>query len=681
MTHPALQLSNLQRLPLGLRMFAMRARNGSAAALGWLAGMTKHQGIPRAQCFLLLPLFYDALASDDIDHLKNLDTLDKLEIDAARERILRVHLALHGFVWVGIDETTPADIIEIFWVRILAWVEFLDQFDESLPIPLRLPNGLEDNEENSPSRYLLYIIALGLGCPLNDAKVENMSGLDIGHRIIYLAARAWSHILVRLELGEDVDWMLGAQAMAAFSTLIERWGRGDVARLTNALRLGCGGTWERSADALVRHIRQVIEDHEFSEPLGIRQLISINAAYYSLVGIDKTFAFRQALVRGGFVGDLVNTLHILVAHPLPPEHVRLMELFLVALGTLLKAQEPQRYMVEALEAGLIPLLFSYGKSSNRQMKTTTVVDMIDWMMSMTVYPSFLRQFEESSNQFREGYDMAPPLLFPIEANDPWSLLIDIAYGRLRTYTEFREGTWTGMHHIRSACGNFECKVLPHEHSAKLKRCSGCQSTFYCSKTCQRADWKSGHRTECAAFALFGPTSVCSAGQRDALATDGFQVNTTRLISTSDRDFQRVILANDYTYERLDLSLKLVEALSNTDIEQTGTFPVVSWDYTVKEWAGFSQGTLYPADIVSLRYGPWLRRAIRSRGKLQLHVVHFEEGGDVHPRPVFLHFPTTALFDGLCELATAHPQPWSEEEAEDVKQTVEDVLKAAEDWTF
>lgn len=36
---------------------------------------------------------------------------------------------------------------------------------------------------------------------------------------------------------------------------------------------------------------------------------------------------------------------------------------------------------------------------------------------------------------------------------------------------------------------------------KLKNCSGCEATFYCSATCQMAAWKGGHKFICAAIKL------------------------------------------------------------------------------------------------------------------------------------------------------------------------------------
>lgn len=38
-----------------------------------------------------------------------------------------------------------------------------------------------------------------------------------------------------------------------------------------------------------------------------------------------------------------------------------------------------------------------------------------------------------------------------------------------------------------------CKVCKAD--AK-QRCSGCVGVFYCSKSCQVADWKNSHKNEC-----------------------------------------------------------------------------------------------------------------------------------------------------------------------------------------
>lgn len=33
-------------------------------------------------------------------------------------------------------------------------------------------------------------------------------------------------------------------------------------------------------------------------------------------------------------------------------------------------------------------------------------------------------------------------------------------------------------------------------ATKLDMCSACKKTYYCSKDCQKRDWKAGHKTQC-----------------------------------------------------------------------------------------------------------------------------------------------------------------------------------------
>ncbi|KAJ0403696.1 hypothetical protein P43SY_003808 [Pythium insidiosum] len=43
------------------------------------------------------------------------------------------------------------------------------------------------------------------------------------------------------------------------------------------------------------------------------------------------------------------------------------------------------------------------------------------------------------------------------------------------------------------CGNGDCQQLDY---SELHACSRCRCVFYCSKGCQRADWKARHRAVC-----------------------------------------------------------------------------------------------------------------------------------------------------------------------------------------
>uniref|UniRef100_M4BSB4 MYND-type domain-containing protein n=1 Tax=Hyaloperonospora arabidopsidis (strain Emoy2) TaxID=559515 RepID=M4BSB4_HYAAE len=49
------------------------------------------------------------------------------------------------------------------------------------------------------------------------------------------------------------------------------------------------------------------------------------------------------------------------------------------------------------------------------------------------------------------------------------------------------------------CSNEACKALEYQEET-LQACSRCKCVFYCSKTCQRQDWKSRHKGCCQAVA-------------------------------------------------------------------------------------------------------------------------------------------------------------------------------------
>ena len=53
------------------------------------------------------------------------------------------------------------------------------------------------------------------------------------------------------------------------------------------------------------------------------------------------------------------------------------------------------------------------------------------------------------------------------------------------------------------CAGPGCKRKLREDGTPLDQCAGCLRTYYCSVTCQRADWKAGHKAECKALAAVG----------------------------------------------------------------------------------------------------------------------------------------------------------------------------------
>jgi MYND finger len=50
----------------------------------------------------------------------------------------------------------------------------------------------------------------------------------------------------------------------------------------------------------------------------------------------------------------------------------------------------------------------------------------------------------------------------------------------------------------------QSKTVETRHSKRLHRCTGCSVAYYCSRECQKQDWKSGgHKQTCTEYAAAG----------------------------------------------------------------------------------------------------------------------------------------------------------------------------------
>ena len=59
--------------------------------------------------------------------------------------------------------------------------------------------------------------------------------------------------------------------------------------------------------------------------------------------------------------------------------------------------------------------------------------------------------------------------------------------------------FTGRQCAATACGLWETEAWREQSKSTFKVCDGCKWTYYCSKSCQRADWKCGdHKIACRA---------------------------------------------------------------------------------------------------------------------------------------------------------------------------------------
>ncbi|KAF7296792.1 hypothetical protein MIND_00910200 [Mycena indigotica] len=184
----------------------------------------------------------------------------------------------------------------------------------------------------------------------------------------------------------------------------------------------------------------------------------------------------------------------------------------------------------------------------------------------------------------------------------------------------------------TVCDNPDCR---RNSSADivLRRCSGCQATYYCSKECQRADWRrtDGHREYCI---FYRNGTLVLAG----CAKDRFPYR--------ERLYTRALLNNDYHKRWIAIYTLHVElmvkyptefGLASTDLP--GYRPInVFFNYTrhpgsIRVFSTLPQDCV-PGGIHRILSddGPeWedlMARATLSGGRLQLHVLQVFDGEDI-----------------------------------------------------
>ncbi|KAI0895974.1 hypothetical protein F4806DRAFT_496876 [Annulohypoxylon nitens] len=114
--------------------------------------------------------------------------------------------------------------------------------------------------------------------------------------------------------------------------------------------------------------------------------------------------------------------------------------------------------------------------------------------------SFLRagRLEEADESFSKALlirEKEGPLRDVADTRDMMGQLRE-AQGR---FEEAREVRLRGAAKNNIMCGNYDCPTHAVLPLAKLSACSACKSVFYCSKTCQKNDWTTRHKTLCQAY--------------------------------------------------------------------------------------------------------------------------------------------------------------------------------------
>ncbi|KAF7300523.1 hypothetical protein HMN09_00936800 [Mycena chlorophos] len=482
--HHSLRLSNLAKLPPELKARAERAceEEGSYDDLLFVLDETRLLEMKRKTRQRLLPLFNAIL------YPPNIPTLHELDDEAEREsnvtarpldtRITRVMLALRGLGMLIGDNDVPAGAAFDLWPSMLEWVSFLGQFQHRIFRP----------HTSIAEQYKTLLSIAGLR-KHDEAGPRKLASTSTGWRI--LVTRAWP---VFLETADYVGLWLNTYHLwldfAKPSTIPEVF--------LDEYVLGAGGSFADFATILVAHLEYMIPEGDWNE-LDVTTVGQLLPGVLDVCakGLAQHEQLSSALIAVGIIPVLTHLCFLLgyQAERLASTDQANASLVLETLISALAKANSRPRLVEALDSGLLDALClharAYAGGSTSAAVERTILGLIDnHLLPFIVFRSVL---EVLAREIAAVAEWNPEECFRGNSHllQHWGHFKDLVAKQMSLLEKHIAAAPKRM----AVCQHLECGAFKKKR--ELKRCSRCRSVYYCTKACQRADYRTGsHRADC-----------------------------------------------------------------------------------------------------------------------------------------------------------------------------------------
>ncbi|KAJ7455523.1 hypothetical protein FB451DRAFT_1564938 [Mycena latifolia] len=598
MPHSCFSLRNLTRIPSHLRVGFYLTHRLATDALK--AGDSPDsidslfvisEDLPAADKVHFLPVLYKLLDPPPLvakprDLLDDNDDTELIQFALRGWSVLKSLALLRGHSLF--PRAALADIWDRVWICILLQHEYMEDLAQA---------GIRVEEvwRLHLSTILIFGYWENFGDPSPMARPPHLEPLvSDSHDIRRYLTIIWKRMVrdkgLRIECSNDMLHLFGYFMRSAepqnFDQIIQ----------------GAGGTLFDFCSLAMRHLDVVILDIQ-SGDVDARWIVhSLSFLFETIIQNNDEFPLMlSTLLAMGLVKCLVNVsfaLHAVPATGLPLGAVFIqLQLFFV-MGLALRLQNPRQWVVEGLRSGL---LLSMAQSSNAEMierhplvePFTQVLEILPGYL--TLY-SVLSRLQNALEQV-DSSGLTEHIL-QSQIRDAWLRFRLLADKRIALKLEFDE-----KYHSMRMCDNIKCNIL--KDKTDFRRCSECQSMYYCPGVCQKADWTSGHRTVCARLAK-------KSGEH---------------LSTKDKAFLRFLLHTDYTkHRRQILSLRGAFMMSSSNPFYT------EFDYTagavrIQVLGAKPLIPRLPAGSVRLEGAYRLRRLVLDRRRMGLDVAVLPDGPD------------------------------------------------------
>ncbi|KAJ7108941.1 hypothetical protein C8R43DRAFT_1243451 [Mycena crocata] len=604
--HASLDPSKISRLPFSLRRMAASARNGSMDDLRKLLQIIdqKTNPTPMSTLLLFLPVLYAHIDLAKMPSSAEMDTATFPE--EFRDAIFVAKKCIPAICDSQLlPKIQDAALVDL-WPRLWGWSQFFLTYQEILPqrlAPNRAATGV----------YLLQVA--------NEAKLQSHTKL----RTLVTSTRGLRRVVVStwVELHGETDpesQKLGFYHLRAFFL---SYMRADDPKNLEEIVDGAGGSLSHLAFLTVQHLRLLALGVQTDNDPGDFAKI-LNDFMRFLTEIDTAGSRLSAhLLSHGLIQALTSAIAILAEIVVDGTVLILHNLFVVLAAKM--GGLPVEEIVNALDAGLLRAIIKYVVRAPRGSTTRLVKPFLAvHLPGFTVYYSVASRL---GLYIEEARVLAGTVAFVnSDLYETWTAFLNVVERRMALVEYFDSEEYSS--HV--ACDNLECGRISIK--SEFQRCSACQKHYYCSSTCQRSDWQQGgHREGCKAlhrYFLYHPDPA-----------------SKRTLS-----FMRAVLEQDYKLMKTQVLYEKMVFLGRNRNSHFAVF----FSYTGLRPGIEVLGLPDPSSEGSSEApAPWfenLKRASRSGGRLEIHIVLTRLGTQAVQRIFPMRSNTSRLHDAVIQLA-------------------------------
>ncbi|KAJ6484230.1 hypothetical protein C8R45DRAFT_1075429 [Mycena sanguinolenta] len=551
--HPALALDNLKRLPSNLRLAANAAISPNRSVAD-LRVVKRHLATATEKQFIwMLPVFYINLDPTAIPDLDGFDT--KAPSSDAVSVIGRAFMSLEEVSVMRFPESVGVYL----WLRVWPWARFIHMYRDHLP-------GITPPRDDTFCRgFLSFTVAL-------------THHRDTHRRIVatpwfwYLFGRAWTYLPA---IKDPSKQEMAAKDIAFF--LIEE----GITKPSNLDEFvsGAGGTLTDVAHLVISFTDCVLPKR--GAALDDTQIHFLGFILIFVCFLDPALGhgtqptenlgqFGKALLERDFISVLIEAICSL------------------SKSTIKEALHPMQ---------------KTGGSGNRASNTgwSHLADDLDHQYFVRLLrPSLVNRHSLSAlgRALQKTSNLVNTTAFrQCGSYKLWAEFFSVARERVEVLAAFDSNL--GVRNV--ACDNLQCGKIGVK--AEFRRCSVCQSMYYCSQACQNMDWRHG-----------GHRETCDSHGKLLLSAKNSLDSTAR-----QRAFLRALVHRDYLLVRRRL---ISDQIKFMKAHPDGAF-VTMFDYT----QGAVRIRVEPRTVLEPIEGfsgvEWksiVSREAASGGRMEIHVV-------------------------------------------------------------